>query len=101
MYIEEARIGFFEEVLGFREYEIDTLIVNLDIDFMDVVKYGDRLEIGVRVVDVGSSSIHLGYRVVVDRSVAAEARSVQVVVDSDDNPREVPDDWRRSLEEGL
>lgn len=99
-YLEVARTSYYEEVLdmSFDERdEVDFNLVNVEMDFLRPVEFGDDVEVGVKTVDVGSSSMSTEYRVEADGETVAEASTVQVAVDEEGRPKEVPGHWRESL----
>lgn len=99
-YLEVARTSYYEEVLDIsfdEQDDVDFNLVNVEMDFLQPVEFDDTVEVGVRTVDVGGSSMSTEYRVEVDGEAAAEASSVQVAVDGEGRPKDVPGDWRESL----
>ena len=98
-----AELGIdFADVLHTRNVSFPT--VHVEADFRRRLKYGDRIDIEVRVLQVGRSSITWGYRGY--RGVAApgsdllvEGSNVTVCVTSDTFDKiEVPDWLREGLE---
>ncbi len=101
-YLEVARTSYYEEVLDMsfdQRDEVDFNLVNVEMDFLRPVEFKDDVEVGVRTVDVGDSSMSTEYRVDVEGETAAEASTVQVAVDEEGRPKEVPEDWRENLAE--
>lgn len=99
-YLEVARTSYYEDVLDMsfdQQDEVDFNLVNVEVDFMRPVEFGDDVEVGVRTVDVGDSSMSTEYRVDVEGDAAAEASTVQVAVDDGGRPKEVPKNWRNAL----
>ncbi len=101
-YLEVARTQYYGDVLemGFGEADdVDFNVVNVEVDFRRPIEFEDKVEVGVRTVDVGESSMTTEYEVEVDGELAAEASSVQVAVDDDGRPTRVPDSWRERFRE--
>jgi 4-hydroxybenzoyl-CoA thioesterase len=64
----------FKEGLGFPS-------VKLEIEFLSPVHYGEHVTVGVSVLKVGRSSVHLQYAASVEGRDVFKARQVAVVVD--------------------
>jgi len=64
----------FKEGLGFPS-------VKIEIEFLSPVHYGEHVTVGVSVLKVGRSSVHLQYAASVDGRDVFKARQVAVVVD--------------------
>jgi len=68
-YFHVALEEFFEESLGveyptvINHHRIGLPTVHLETDFQGPLRYGDRIEVEVRVQSVGNSSIRFGYQV--------------------------------------
>jgi 1,4-dihydroxy-2-naphthoyl-CoA hydrolase len=55
--------------------------VRFEVDFVSPIRHGDTIEITVRVLEVGRTSVTLGYEARRGRTVLYKARNVVVVVD--------------------
>ena len=103
-YLEDARNHYFIDVLGKRLDELSTVLVHMNIDFQQPVEADDEVTVALRVGELGTSSIPMDYEVRTtsptgETSVAAEAHTVQVLVDEDGSSAEpLPDSWRRRIE---
>lgn len=99
-YMQQARLEFSDTVLGMTGVEFDTVVVHLEIDYIDDITSGDDVEVAMTVTDVGRTSFTVGYEIVASGTTAATGESVQVVVDgSTGDSVRVPDEWRSKLAE--
>lgn len=74
------------------------ILARLAIDFRRQLHFGDAVEVTTAVEAIGTSSIRLQQRVLTGDEVAAEATSVVVHFDYDEQrPRPVPDELRGRL----
>jgi len=96
-YLETARLEYLQSVLDRTFAEGETVLAHLSIDFRRPITLGDAVTVGVRVTDVGRSSIDMEYEVRADGEVAATAETVMVAVE-DGEPRPVPEEWRAAIE---
>lgn len=55
--------------------------VHFEVDFLRPIRHGDTIDIEVRVVQVGQTSVRLGYEARRGRAVLFRASNVVVVVD--------------------
>lgn len=77
------------------------LIVHSECDYFRSVQFPQRLEVGLRVERLGSSSVHYGLALFAEghEEAAARARMVHVFVDAaTSRPTSVPEPLRRRLE---
>jgi len=80
-----------EEKLGFPA-------VNLDVDFLSPVRYGDEPEICLTIVKLGTTSVQFGIWMENEGRVMCRARITTVAVDMDTMAkRELPESWRKRL----
>ena len=103
-YLEEARTAYFDEVLDASLADVDTVLANVSLEFRRPVELGDDVTVGVRVPELGRSSIPMEYEVRADGEIAATGEAVQVAVDGETGEsRPIPDEWREKIEsfEGL
>ena len=95
-YLEQARIAFLRDGLGATQHEM--ILARLEIDFRAQLGFGDPVEIEVRPDGVGAKSFKLAYTVRAGGRVVAEAKSVLVAYDYDNERTvEVPSRWREAL----
>ncbi|GAB3323769.1 acyl-CoA thioesterase [Haloplanus rallus] len=98
-YLEQARVDYYADVLGVGLDDIDTVLVNLEIDYRSQIELDDTVTVAMGVRDIGKSSVTMGYEVRVGDRVAATAETVQVYVDSDGGgSRPLPADWVDRME---
>jgi acyl-CoA thioester hydrolase len=101
-FIEDARLAWYEATEDGEpapmEHDVDMILARTEIDFRDEVKYGESVEVGVRVGRVGSKSLTLEYEIRADGRLAAEAKSVLVGFDyARGASAAIPERWRRRL----
>ncbi|MEF8757470.1 MAG: thioesterase family protein [Halobacteriales archaeon] len=99
-YLEQARTAYIREVAGLSTGDIESVLASLSIDFREPIALDETVTVGLRVADLGESSITMTYGVRrADGTVAATAETVQVTYDREtDSPRPVPADWREAIE---
>ncbi|WP_049935441.1 acyl-CoA thioesterase [Haloplanus natans] len=99
-YLEQARVDYYADVLGVGLDDIDTVLVNLEIDYRHEVTLADgtvTVEMGVR--SIGESSVVVGYELRAGDRVAATAETTQVYVDPEaGTSRPLPEDWVETME---
>ena len=99
-YLEQARVDYYADVLGVGLDDIDTVLVNLEIDYRHEVTLDDgtvTVEMGVR--SIGESSVVVGYELRAGDRVAATAETTQVYVDPEaGTARPLPEDWVEKME---
>lgn len=93
-------MGFdFAEVLHKRNLSLPT--VHLQSDFRRRMRYGDQINIEVRIINIGQTSITWGYKGhrVVDKEMVVVGQNVTVCVRTDTFEKiDVPDWLRQGLE---
>jgi len=97
-YLEEARVAYYDDVLGVGADELGFVLARLGIDYERPIRHGEGVRVGLRTAEVGDRSLTTEYRLEADGSVAATAESVQVAVDDNGDARSVPEGWRREIE---
>ncbi|MEF8777524.1 MAG: thioesterase family protein [Natronomonas sp.] len=97
-YMEQARVDYLDDVLGINLDELQMAVVSSHIEFKKQVRYGGYMTVQTRVPELGETSFPLEYRFLDEDDVAATARTIQVVLDSDgEAARPVPDSWRDGI----
>lgn len=98
-YLEMARVALWRERLGGRGIDdIPFVVARVEVDYRSPVELYDGVEVGLGVSDLGRSSFALAYRVEAAGRVAAEAVTVQVVVDrASGRPAPIPSELRARL----
>lgn len=75
--------------------------VKAETEFLKPLRYGDRIRIDLELLDIGRTSITVGYTVVrlTDGQVSARATIKNVAIDNDTfKPVPIPPEWRRRFE---
>jgi len=80
VWLEEARVEFFEESLAPTRFTY--MLVNLEQNFRREIFNDTRVQVKTRVKQLGNSSVTLIQEVWQRRSLAVEAQSVVVYVDN-------------------
>jgi len=99
-YLEVARVRLWQERFGFsgEPSDIPYVVAHLAIDYRSPIRLDDRVEIGLAVSRIGSTSFTLVYRVEATGRLAAEAESIQVQIDlATGRPQPIPADVREFL----
>jgi acyl-CoA thioester hydrolase len=99
-YLEVARVRLwhdrFDPLASARESPF--LVARVAVDYRAPIGLGDDVAIGVGVSAIGRSSFTLAYRVEASGRLAAEASTVQVLVDPrTGRPRPIDDELRQRL----
>ncbi|GAB6862420.1 acyl-CoA thioesterase [Haloplanus litoreus] len=98
-YLEQARVDYYADVLGVGLDDIDTVLVNLNIDYRSQIELDDEVTVAMGVRSIGKSSVTMAYEVRVGERVAATAETVQVYVDPDgDGSQPLPAAWVDRME---
>ena len=94
-----SEIGIdYAEVLHKRKLSLPT--VHVEADFRRKMRYGDQINIEVRVIQIGQTSVTWGYRGyrTADEEMVVEGQNVTVCVDPDTFEKtEVPEWLRKGL----
>jgi len=99
VYMQQARLAFYEDVLDYRESGYDTVVAHLELDYEHEITLDDELTVEAWITDVGSSSFTMAYELSASGTVAATGESVQVVVDADTGESvDVPAEWHEQFE---
>lgn len=97
-YIEEARIAYFEAVVGVDLASVGTVVASLSIDYRRPIEFGDDLAVETRVSEIGTTSLTLDHELRVDGAVASTATVVVVRYDYEsEEPIAVPEAWRSAI----
>jgi acyl-CoA thioester hydrolase len=99
-YLEQARVDYYDDVLGVGLDDIDTVLVNLEIDYRREIRLDhDTVTIAMGVRSIGESSVVVGYEVRAGGRVAATAETTQVYVDPEaGESRPLPEEWVAEME---
>lgn len=97
-YLELARERYVAEVTGESLLELGAALANLDIDFLAPIEGGDDVVVGVRVDELGTSSVVFAYEIRADVEPAATAETTLVAFDREaGEPKPLPESWRESI----
>ncbi|GAB7009318.1 acyl-CoA thioesterase [Halorubrum trueperi] len=86
-YLEEARGGYYDEVVGVPFETLDTVIATLRIEYRNEITRDQSVAVAVRVPRVGDSSVPMEYEIRTtdseseETTLAATAETVQVNTD--------------------
>ncbi|HLE54711.1 MAG TPA: thioesterase family protein [Thermoplasmata archaeon] len=104
-YCELARTQFYLKHNFKRSlHEIDFILAHVDIDYVSVAEWGDRVQIAVWPSKLGTSSFTLSYEITEKKSGRLIARSTSVLVSYDyaaKKSKPIPPEFRKVLEENL
>ena len=98
-YIESARVAFLQDLGAAPTLEDMSIIVaRIEIDFRAPVRFGEEVDVSVRVSRFGDKSFDLEHELRVGETVVAEAKTVLVTYDyAERRPVEIPAAWREKL----
>ena len=98
-YIESARAAFLQHLGAVQTLEdLAIIVARIEIDFRAPVRFGDEVEISVRVSRFGDKSFDLEHELRVGDTLAAEAKTVLVTYDYERRePVAIPAAWREKL----
>jgi acyl-CoA thioester hydrolase len=99
-YLEQTRVDYYADVLGVGLDDIDTVLVNLEIDYRSEIALAEgTVTVAMGVRDIGESSVTAEYEIRAENRVAATAKTVQVYVDPDEGgSRPLPEAWVEEME---
>ncbi len=101
-YLEVARSAYwFHVVGGSTERDLGFILARAECDFRAAAKFGDKLEVRVRVPNMGKSSFTMEYEIIETASgrVIATGKTVQVSFDYASNKAQpLPDATRAAIE---
>ncbi len=74
--------------------------VRVETEFLKPLRYGDRIRVDLELLDVGRTSITVGYTIVrlADGEVSARATIKNVAIDDTFKPVPISDAWRARFE---
>lgn len=99
-YLEQARSRFYEEVVGVRLADVDTVLVDLQVSYERAIEDVGSVVVALEVEELGNSSIPMSYEIRPPGGDEryATATTVQVYVDPETGESErVPDRYRERL----
>ena len=98
-YIESARAAFLQHLGAVQTLEdLAIIVARIEIDFRAPVRFGDKVDVSVRVSRFGDKSFDLAHELRVGETLVAEAESVLVTYDYERRePVSIPAAWREKL----
>ncbi|WP_227377749.1 acyl-CoA thioesterase [Haladaptatus halobius] len=103
-YLEEARRGYYDDVVGVPFETLHTVIAMLQIEYHSEITPNQSVDVGVRVPQLGDSSVPMEYEIRTTGSnsgkttIAATAETIQVNTDPETGEAAtIPVDWRTAI----
>ena len=103
-YLEQARFSHWRSLWGFGNPQLSAdrpgvILARVECDYRRPARYGDTLEIRMRVAELGRTSFRYEYEIVDDQGrTVLTAKTVQVMYDyRTEKPVPIPDDIRELL----
>lgn len=97
-YLEQARIEYLDELVGYLDDDVYIVVASLGMEFERPIGWGETATIDLRVPEVGTSSFRIEYRVRVDGTPAATAETLMVTYDRDAGESiPIPAEWHDRL----
>ena len=104
-YCELARTQFYLKHNFKRSlHEIDFILAHVDIDYVSVAEWGDRVQVAVWPSKVGNTSFILSYEITEKKTGRLIAKSTSVLVSYDyakKRSKPIPPAFRKVLEQNL
>lgn len=99
IYLEQGRVGLLASMGGFRpESPWTVVIARSTVDYRAELRFGDAVQVGMRVVKVGNTSVTLAAGVFSGDTCAATQECVCVIVDAQTHrPTPIGDAMRAAL----
>jgi len=97
VYVEEAKIKYFQEVLGVEVEDVDGAIVHQEINYKKPVSYEDTVVVKQRVTKIGESSLTIQFRLETNNDLAAEGKVVHTFLDERKEPEQIPEEWADNI----
>ncbi len=99
-YLEHARINYLRDVAGLNPQRDGLVIASLSLDFHESLEMNTSVTIGVRVDDIGNTSMGMEYEIRSEGTLVAEAETQFVNVDRETGtPERIPTAWRERIQE--
>jgi acyl-CoA thioester hydrolase len=96
-WIEVARVLLIRRYLAAAPAGIDTVLVNLTIDFLKETTFPGEVEVGARLIGMGNSSMRSGFGVFQGGQCLATSRCVNVFFDLKARRSIAPTDEMRAI----
>lgn len=97
IYVEEARVRYFRDVIGTDITETNGAVARQEIDYEHTVALDSALTVRYRTTRIGDSSITMEFEVIADDTLAARGEVVHIVLDDTGEVQSVPDEWRKNI----
>lgn len=101
-YFEVARFAYCREAMGYTELgPLSFIMARVECNFRSQARLADRLDLRIRLSDIGRSSFVFEYEIAqaADGRVVADGKSIQVMFDyAAQRSVPVPDDFRERAE---
>jgi acyl-CoA thioester hydrolase len=101
-YLEHARLAYWRELIRGHQKKPGMILARMECDYRKPATVGQLLDVRMRIAKLGRTSFECEYEIADsrDRSVIAQARSVQVVYDyATGKPVPIPDEVRERIED--
>lgn len=99
-FFQDARIAYLKNLGGYSEMDIGgcgIILPSAHVEYRAEMFLGDRLEIGVRISELGGSSFAMEYRIEREGKIAAEGTTRLVAFDySRRKPIRLPSSFRQA-----
>jgi acyl-CoA thioester hydrolase len=103
-YLEQTRLAHWRSLWGYTPQMAQikgpgVILARVECDYKRAARFGEMLEVRMRVADVGRTSFKYEYEIVdAEGGIVAAARTVQVMYDyAIEKPVQIPDDIRALL----
>jgi acyl-CoA thioester hydrolase len=103
-YLEQTRFAHWRSLWGFGDPQLPkgmpgVILARVECDYKRSARYGEQLEVRMRVAEIGRTSFRYEYEIVDQEGrTVARAKTVQVMYDyAAERPTPIPDDIRRLL----
>jgi len=101
-YVEQARVAFLDDFVRSKGGDIDYILASVNIDYRREMHFPGAVDIGTRLIRIGTKSITTAYGLFKDGGNVATAGSVNVFFNAATGKTiPFPDDLRKTLEEEL
>ena len=101
-YLEQARIDYFQHLLGVDLSSVGVVLASLSIDYERPIELPDGpVRVELDVPRIGDSSIPMEYELYrADGELVATGETVQVAFDKEaQKPTSIPEPWREAITE--
>lgn len=100
-YLEQARIGYGLQLIGGMDVaDLAFILAEATVSYLRPAHYGDQLEVGVRVSEIGTKSFVMDYSIQrrSDKELIARGRTVQVWYNyQSQRSQQVPETFRAAV----